>query len=118
MIVKTVNERIDRDQFFGKDMKKMGKKKIFLVLFFALTSMTAFSFVGGNFLFPKAEGAELIAVMEAWDNVIDGQAMLVCAYDSDEKFNKMRLQGAIPLSTFKDKLMSIEKDQMIIFYCA
>ena len=47
-----------------------------------------------------------------------GQAILVCAYDSDEKFNKMRLQGAIPLSTFKDKLKSIGKDQMIIFYCA
>lgn len=56
--------------------------------------------------------------MEAREKVIEGQAILVCAYDSDQTFNKMRLQGAIPLSTFKDKLTNIEKEQMIIFYCA
>jgi rhodanese-related sulfurtransferase len=56
--------------------------------------------------------------MEAREKVMKGEAILVCAYDSDEKFNKMRLQGAIPLSSFKDKLEDIGKEQMIIFYCA
>jgi hypothetical protein len=96
----------------------MWRKEIFLVLFLTLASTTAFSFVEGNLFFLKAEGAERIAVMEAREKVIGGQAILVCAYDSDQTFNKMRLQGAIPLNTFKDKLTSIEKEQMIIFYCA
>ena len=80
--------------------------------------LTALSFAGGNLFVLKAEGAERIAIIEAREKVMEGQAILVCAYDSDEKFNKMRLQGAIPLSTFKDKLTGIEKEQMIIFYCA
>jgi hypothetical protein len=99
-------------------MKKMWRKEIFLILFLTLALTTAFSFVGGNLFFGKAEGAERIAVIEARDKVMEGQAILVCAYDSDEKFNRMRLQGAVPLSTFKDRLTGIEKDQMIIFYCA
>ena len=86
--------------------------------FFDQASTAIFSFFEGNLFFLKAQGAERIAVMEAREKVMKGQAILVCAYDSDEKFNKMRLQGAIPLSTFKDKLKSIGKDQMIIFYCA
>lgn len=93
-------------------------KQILLVLFLTLTSTAMFSLYKGHLFLLKAEAAERIAVMEAREKVIKGQAILVCAYDSDEKFNKMRLQGAIPLSTFKDKLKSIEKEQMIIFYCA
>lgn len=96
----------------------MWRKQIFSVLFLTLASTAIFSFVEGNLFFLKAQGAERIAVMEAREKVMKGQAILVCAYDSDDKFNKMRLQGAIPLSTFKDKLKSIGKDQMIIFYCA
>ena len=99
-------------------MKMMWRKEILLILFLTLVSTTAFSFVEGNLFFLKAEAAERIPVIEAREKVTEGQAILVCAYDSDEKFNKMRLQGAIPLSTFKDKLTGIEKDQMIIFYCA
>ena len=99
-------------------MKKMWRKQIILVLFLTLASTAMFSFVEGELFFLKAEGAERIAVMEARERVMKGQAILVCAYDSDEKFNKMRLQGAIPLTTFMDKLKSVEKEQMIIFYCA
>jgi hypothetical protein len=47
-----------------------------------------------------------------------GTALLVCAYDSDEKFTTMRLEDAIPLSSFQSKLPSLPKDQEIIFYCA
>jgi len=45
-------------------------------------------------------------------------ALLVCAYDSDEKFQKNHLEGAISLSAFESRLESISKDQEIIFYCA
>jgi len=96
----------------------MRRKQIFLVLFLTLASMAIVSFYEENLLLLKAEAAERIAVIEARKNVIKGQAILVCSYDSDEKFNTMRLQGAIPLRTFKDKLKSIGKEKMIIFYCA
>ena len=102
----------------GRTMKKMWRKQISSVIFLALAATAIFSFFEGNLFFLRAEGAERIAVMQARDKIMKGQAILVCAYDSDEKFNKMRLQGAIPLSTFKDRLESIEKEQMIIFYCA
>jgi hypothetical protein len=47
-----------------------------------------------------------------------GKAILVCAYEDESKFKKMRLQGAISLSEFKSKLSSLSKDQEIVFYCA
>lgn len=45
-------------------------------------------------------------------------ALLVCAYDDDEKFKVVHLEGAISLNEFKSKLPSLAKDQEIIFYCA
>ena len=50
--------------------------------------------------------------------VVAGEALLVCAYEEDETFNRMRLEGAIPLSAFKERLDKIIKNQWIIFYCA
>jgi rhodanese-related sulfurtransferase len=47
-----------------------------------------------------------------------GIALLVCAYESDEKFKKMHLEGGISLSAFESELPSLPKDQEIIFYCA
>jgi hypothetical protein len=75
-----------------------------LVLSLGLFVTASFSFVEGNWVFMKAEGAERIALKEARERVLHGQAMLVCVYSSDETFNKMRLQGAIPLSEFEKKL--------------
>ena len=45
-------------------------------------------------------------------------AMLVCAYDDDEKCRQLSLDGAIPFSQFKRLENSIPKDRDIIFYCA
>ncbi|MFO7739525.1 MAG: hypothetical protein R6V46_13685 [Desulfatiglandaceae bacterium] len=67
---------------------------------------------------PRAEAAELIAVEDAHEKVMTAQALLVCAYDSNEAFNKMRLQNAMALSEFKEKLASVDLSKMIIFYCA
>lgn len=47
-----------------------------------------------------------------------GKALLVCAYEDDEKFKKVQLQGAISLNEFKSKLPSLAKDQEVVFYCA
>lgn len=61
---------------------------------------------------------ELISAMEAHQRVSSGGALLVCAYQSDYKFQNVRLQGAIPLSSFEEELTSIDRAREIIFYCA
>jgi hypothetical protein len=47
-----------------------------------------------------------------------GKALLVCAYEADEKFQSMPLEGAESLHQFRQRLPDISKDQEIIFYCA
>ena len=47
-----------------------------------------------------------------------GEVILVCAYEDEAKFKKVRLQGAISFSEFKSKRPSLSKDQEIVFYCA
>lgn len=50
--------------------------------------------------------------------VAGGKSLLVCAYESDEKFKTLHLEGAISLSDFKSRIKELEKDTGIIFYCA
>ncbi len=45
-----------------------------------------------------------------------GHALLVCAYDNDDKYGKMRLDGSIALSKFKSELSALSKTKEIIFY--
>lgn len=59
-----------------------------------------------------------IGVEEAYRKVKSGEALLVCAYDDDATFQKMRLDMAISLDEFKERLPAIPKEQEIIFYCA
>jgi rhodanese-related sulfurtransferase len=63
---------------------------------------------------------EFIRVLpqEVRQKVESGSALLVCAYDDEQKFNQNHLEGAISLSEFKSRLASLPKDQEIIFYCA
>lgn len=46
----------------------------------------------------------------------DADTVLVCAYDSQEKFQQNHLSGAIPLDAFEQQLDSINKDREIVFY--
>jgi pyridoxal biosynthesis lyase PdxS len=85
---------------------------------FLLSFTAAGIFTGSGMFLSRADAAELIAVDEAHKKVNTEQALLVCAYDSDEAFNKMRLQNAIALSEFKAKLSGVDMAEMIIFYCA
>ena len=55
---------------------------------------------------------------ETRQKVTDGTALLVCAYEDDERCRQMHLQGAILLTEFKSKLPELPKNQEIIFYCA
>ena len=44
--------------------------------------------------------------------------LLVCAYDTEERFREMELEGAISWPEFQKRLPSLAKDQEIVFYCA
>jgi rhodanese-related sulfurtransferase len=46
-----------------------------------------------------------------------GTVLFVCAYEDEEKFRMMHLEGAISFSEFKKRLPSLSKDQEIVFYC-
>lgn len=47
-----------------------------------------------------------------------GEALLVCAYDDELKFLRMRLEGAISWFEFNKNLNRIAKDREIVLYCA
>ena len=55
---------------------------------------------------------------EIYPQVKSGASLLVCAYDSEENFRSMILEGAISLNEFKARVSQLPKDQEIIFYCA
>ena len=59
-----------------------------------------------------------IAPQEARQHVRAGRARLVCAYDSDEKFNANHLEGAISLGEFRAQEPTVTKDEELNFYCA
>jgi rhodanese-related sulfurtransferase len=46
------------------------------------------------------------------------EALFVCAYDDEEKFKKMHLEGGISFAAFKALAETMPKDREIIFYCA
>jgi len=48
--------------------------------------------------------------------VLSNEAILVCAYEEEEKFRKMHLEGAISLNEFRNRASSLSKEQEIIFY--
>jgi hypothetical protein len=59
-----------------------------------------------------------ISVDEAYRKVKAGEALLVCAYNDDEAYGKMRLEGSMLLSAFDARTAEHSKEQEIIFYCA
>jgi len=59
-----------------------------------------------------------ISPEEAREKVINGTALLVCAYANEEKFQRNRLEGAISLAEFEARRTSLSEDHEIVFYCA
>jgi hypothetical protein len=53
---------------------------------------------------------------EARRKVRAKEALFVCAYENDEKFKRMHLEGALSFNEFKNRIASLSKDQEIIFY--
>lgn len=63
--------------------------------------------------------AKRINPQEAYEHMrADSNALLVCAYDSEEKFQQNHLGGAISLDEFISQADTLSKDREIIFYCA
>jgi rhodanese-related sulfurtransferase len=62
--------------------------------------------------------APKIDVKQARHDVEASDALLVCAYDSEEKFASNHLQGAIPLDELQSKEGELSKQRELIFYCA
>ncbi|HET8926159.1 MAG TPA: hypothetical protein VFN26_24460 [Candidatus Acidoferrum sp.] len=44
------------------------------------------------------------------------QALLVCAYEDEAKYQKFNLAGSISLAAFQSRVASLPKTQEIIFY--
>ncbi len=61
--------------------------------------------------------ARRVTPQEARAKVQRGEALFVCAYDSEELCDKVRLEGAIKLGELNSRLSGIATDQEIIFYC-
>ena len=60
----------------------------------------------------RLEAAEVRKLVQA------KKALLVIAYDSEAKFAKLALQGAISRAAFRKLLPKTPKNKKLIFYCA
>ena len=54
---------------------------------------------------------------EARRKVQAGEALFVCAYDSEEMCGKLRLEGAMTLGELNSRLAGMAREQEIVFYC-
>ena len=55
---------------------------------------------------------------EIYPKLRSGEALLVCAYDSDDRFRQVHLEGAMSLEEFKSLQPTLPRDREIVFYCA
>jgi len=61
---------------------------------------------------------ERIGPDETYKKLKAGAALLVCAYDDEEKCRGLLLEGAMSWNTFQAKTSSLSTEEEIIFYCA
>jgi hypothetical protein len=50
--------------------------------------------------------------------VAEGRAVLVCAYEDEEKCRRLKLQGAHTLRELEAGMAALPRTQEIVFYCA
>jgi len=55
---------------------------------------------------------------QARQDVSSGSALLVCAYDEEEKCQKYRLTNALSLTDLQAQEATLPKGRKIVFYCA
>jgi hypothetical protein len=59
---------------------------------------------------------ERIPPEEARKRVSSGAAIFVCAYDDEEKFKRIHLEGSMSFDEFRERIATLSRDQEIIFY--
>lgn len=57
-----------------------------------------------------------VAPEEVYPKIKAGEALLVCAYDDERKFEAFHLDGAMSLNEFRQKLPSLSLEREIVFY--
>ena len=57
-----------------------------------------------------------VSSLEVRGKLQAGQALLVCAYESDVKFRQAALEGAVSFSEFERRKSSLPRDLEIVFY--
>jgi hypothetical protein len=62
--------------------------------------------------------AQRIDPQQARREVSSGNALLVCAYDDQQKYQQYKLTNALSLSELKAQEAALPKDRKIFFYCA
>ncbi|MCM2285486.1 MAG: hypothetical protein NDI81_11945 [Desulfobacula sp.] len=60
---------------------------------------------------------ESVSAPEIREKIRQKSALLVCAYEDEEKFKTFPLEGAISFTEFQSKIGELNKDQEIFFYC-
>ena len=61
--------------------------------------------------------ARRVKPQEARRKVQAGEALFVCAYDSEEMCGRMLLEQAMTMGELNSRLSGIPREQEIIFYC-
>ena len=59
---------------------------------------------------------DYIDAKDAFAQIKNSAALLVCAYERDDKFHRLHLEGAMPLSEFQSIVSTVDKDIELIFY--
>ena len=49
---------------------------------------------------------------------IDRGALLVCAYEDEDRCRILRLEGSLTLGELRSRLPELSRDREIVFYCA
>lgn len=63
------------------------------------------------------EGVVRVSPRETYEKAKAGQALLVCGYESDARFEKYHLAEAISFNDFKARFQGLPVEQEVIFYC-
>jgi hypothetical protein len=66
----------------------------------------------------RPDDVERVPVEAARGEVESGRALLVCAYDDEEKCRRLRLENAVSLHDLQRRVDSVPHNQTLIFYCA
>ncbi len=59
-----------------------------------------------------------VSATEIRRRVQSGDALLVCAYESDEKFKAHHLEGAVSYNEFQAIIPKLTKAKELVFFCA